>query len=187
MDAKKKKTLIACLIVCCVIAIGALSAAIILKHSSASPAHTTVQTDIATTKGNVAGEEYVKDENRKEYEAVSSSNIKGDPDAKIKAVFYNKVKEASPDLVLESFDLIKTYDAFRFYDTTGTTKAEGKQNYLLVIYAENGIAKIAYYETYDTTEQRADLLTGYIKELDSDYERFALEAKKLDGEYVLYE
>ena len=188
---KKQKILIIVLIACVVLAAGGITAAVLLHKKSAAPttaaqnASSSVQS--TTQSGMVPGEQYVKKEYRKEYRTVSSADIKNEPDAKIKAYFYNVTKDASPELVLKNFDLLKVYEGFRFYDTAGTTDKEGTQHFLLLVYVENGKAVIAHYEEYQDSSERADLLTEYIKELDKDYERYAKYAKSLDGEAVLYE
>ena len=188
---KKKKILIIILIACLVLAAGGITTAVLLHKKSADNGTTAAaQSTTASAQkkaGEVPGEEYVKEENKEDYEKISSAGIKGDPDDRVKAYFYNKVKEASPEIQMQNFDLLKVYEGFRFYDTTGTTNADGTKNYLLAVYAENGKAVIVSYEDYDTKEERADLLTGYIKELDHDYERFAKSAKTIDGEAILYE
>lgn len=189
---KKKKILIIILIACLVLAAGGITTAVLLHKKSAvsDTATAAAQSTTASAQkkaGEVPGEEYVKEENKEDYEKISSAGIKGDPDDRVKAYFYNKVKEASPEIQMQNFDLLKVYEGFRFYDTTGTTNADGTKNYLLAVYAENGKAVIVSYEDYDTKEERADLLTGYIKELDHDYERFAKSAKALKGEAILYE
>ena len=189
---KKKKILITVLILCLVLAAAGITTAVLLHKKStdsgttAAPAQSTTAA-AKKTSGSSAGEEYVKEENREEYEKISSAGIKGDPDGKVKAYFYNKVKAATPEIKMKNFDLLKVYEGFRFYDTTGTTNADGTKSYLIAVYAENGKAVIVSYENYTTKEERADLLTGYIKELDSDYERFAKSAKALKGEAILYE
>ena len=197
MDTKKKKLLIILLICCLVLAAGGITTAVLLHKKSASSASDNNVSAQVSADGDdagdsdeaeeVPGEKYVKEEWRGEYRTVSSTGIKNDPDAKIKAYFYNSAKAASPELQLKNFDLLKTYEGFRFYDTTGTTDAAGTQNFLLVVYVENGKAVIAHYEEYKDNAQRADLLTEYIKELDNDYERFAKHAKSIEGDHILYE
>lgn len=188
---KKKKILIIILIVCLVLAAGGITTAVLLRKKSADNGTTAAaqSTTAATAQksGMSIGEEYVKEEYKEDYKNISSSGIKGDPDGKVKAYFYNKVKAATPEIKMKNFDLLKVYEGFRFYDTTGTTNADGTKSYLIAVYAENGKAVIVSYEDYTTKEERADLLTGYIKELDSDYERFAKSAKALKGEQILYE
>ncbi|MBR2590839.1 MAG: hypothetical protein IKE65_07940 [Clostridia bacterium] len=196
MDTKKKKLLIIILIVCLVLAAAGITTAVLLHKKSASTAEDKIPASVSADAGTedaqsaaeeVPGEKYVKKELRKEYRTVNSSGIKGEPDAKIKAYFYNLTKAASPDLQLANFDLLKTYEGFRFYDTTGTTEADGTKSFLLVVYVENGKAVIAHYEEYANTDERADILTEYIKQLDSDYERYAKFAKSIEGDHVLYE
>lgn len=194
---KKKKILIGVLIACVVIAAGCIIAAIVIKSghnntpSATTGASTAAQAGETTAKqaatGDAKGIEYVKDAYKEDYKTVSSSGIKGEPDAKIKATFYNLAKDASPELVMENFDLIKVYEGFRIYDTTGTTDAQGKQSALLLIYAESGKATMVNCEEYKTTQERADRLTEYIEEFDKNYERHAAYAKSLEGERVLYE
>lgn len=190
MDKKKKKILIIVLSLCLALAAACVIVAVLLHQKSAPPSdaqETAATTAAATVSGEAPGEQYVKEENKKDYEAISSHGIKGDPDDKVKAYFYNMVKAASPEIAMKNFDLLKVYEGFRFYDTTGTTKAEGTQNFLLVVYAENGKAVLTHYEEYKDAQERADLLTEYIRDLDKNYERYAKYAKSLDGERILYE
>ena len=191
MTAKKKKTLIIVLVVCFAVAAGALTGALLLKRSApaadSKPANQSTAASSGGAQTSAAGEEYVDDAHKEEYEKISSTNIKGEPDTKIKATFFEKVKKATPDAEVESFDLLKTYDAFRIYDTVGTTKENGKENFVLLVYTEKDSAKMVWYEVYKTAEERAEILTNAIKELDADYERLVVECKKLDNEYILYE
>ncbi|MBQ6380005.1 MAG: hypothetical protein IJJ41_00190 [Clostridia bacterium] len=197
---KKKKILIIALVVCLVLAAGSITAALLMKNrskqattstaSSANASQADKDTNASSTtvsQEDAKGIEYVKDAYKEEYQSIASSGIKGEPDSKVKACFFNKAKEASPELKMKNFDLLKVYEGFRIYDTTGTTNAEGTQHFLLLVYCESGKAVIVHYEEYAETEERAKLLTDYIQEFDKDYERYAKQAKSLDGEYILYE
>ncbi|MBR0413851.1 MAG: hypothetical protein IJI67_02120 [Clostridia bacterium] len=191
---KKQKILIIVLIVAIVLAIGCLVTALVLKRHNAGAATTTgasvtAESGEATTVADedAAGIEYVKEPYKSDYRKIASTGIKGEPDAKIKANFYNKTRDASPELQLKNFDLLKVYEGFRIYDTTGTTDAAGTKSYLLIVYAESGKAIMVNYEEYNSTDERAKLLTEYIEELDKNYERHAKYAKSLEGEHILYE
>ena len=127
---KKKKILIIILIACLVLAAGGITTAVLLHKKSAGTDTATAAAQSTTASAQkkadeVPGEEYVKEKNKEDYEKISSAGIKGDPDDRVKAYFYNKVKEASPEIQMQNFDLLKVYEGFRFYDTTGTTNADG--------------------------------------------------------------
>ncbi|MBQ3432038.1 MAG: hypothetical protein IJG23_04555 [Clostridia bacterium] len=188
---KKKKILIIILIVCLVLAAGGITTAVLLRKKSADNGTTAaVQSTTAATaqkSGKSIGEEYVKEEYKEDYKNISSSGIKGDPDGKVKANFYNLAKAASPELQMKNFDLLKVYEGFRFYDTTGTTDADGTKSYIVVVYVENGKAVIVEYNTYENTDERANLLTSYIQQMDKEYEQIAARVKAKEDAIVLYE
>ncbi|MBE6818783.1 MAG: hypothetical protein E7517_06480, partial [Ruminococcaceae bacterium] len=128
---KKQKILIVALIIAIILAIGCLVTALVLKHHNAgattTAASVTAQNGESTTvsEEDAAGIEYVKEPYKPAYKKIASTGIKGDPDAKIKAYFFNTAKAASPELEMKNFDLLKVYEGFRIYDTTGTTDAAG--------------------------------------------------------------
>lgn len=178
---KNKKILIVIAIVCLALALGALSAALIIKKNTVSGQKTTTVSVSSAT-----GEEYVAKENREDYKKISSYGIKGEPDSKVKAYFYNKAKSEFDSFTLYNFDLIKTYDSFRIYDLSTDASGYGKQNHLFAVYINGESAVIMYFDEYDSSEERADMLTDIIKKLDSDYEKLAAEAKAMPDENKLY-
>ena len=190
---KKQKVLLIALIVAIVLAVACVVTAIVLKHhnpgGNTTTASVTEENGEPTTVSDeeAAGIEYVKEPYKPDYKKIASTGIKGDPDAKIKAYFFNMAKEASPELQMKNFDLLKVYEGFRIYDTTGTTDADGTKSYLLLVYAKSGETIIVNYEAYNGSDERAELLTEYIEEFDKNYERHAKYAKSLEGDHILYE
>lgn len=183
MSKNKKLCIIG--IICIVLAIGGIATAILLHKKSDSDTPQTTQTTSQSSPA--AGEEYLENASYKEeYEKVSSYGIDKEPDTKIKASMFNRVKNSEQNTTLSTFNLLKVYEAFRFYDM-GLQKDNQNESYILVVYTEGDRAIIFSYIPYKNAEERADQLTKCIQDLDNKYEEIAANAYKLDSSYILYE
>ena len=196
MDNKKKKILIAVCIACVLIAIGCICAAVIIRRSNHNPTQA-LQTTATTGSGTAAqddpeqkelmhnAEKTIRQQYKKEYEAVKTAALKDDMDKIIMARCFLLVKRLEAPGTIKSFSLLKVYDAFRVYDVNVEYAGE-THDFCFLIYCDEEKAIASEILDYVGSEKRASILTDIIQLLDNNYERAVQIAKASAAEYYLY-
>lgn len=113
------------------------------------------------------------------------SNVSGAPDTDVEAAFIRKLKKEDGDVRLDKFNKAKEYDAFRIYDIQ-ISEGTVKENHLITVFIDEKGAKLCHMEKYDSAENRAEIMTVFIRELDKNYEQLAAKAKTFSDDTVLY-
>lgn len=162
----KKKLIVILLIACALIGIGCGITAVVIKSQNVT----------APDGTNLSGIQ-------SEWKKVESANITSAPDTTIKADLLRQFKESDTKAEVLKFNRLKVYSDFRIYDLKIDTGKE--ENYLLVCYINGKKAIIFFNEQYDTSSDRAKLLSGYIEEFDKSYEKYAKQAQAITDESLI--
>ena len=183
---KKKKKLIIALVICLIAAIASLSAVLVLKNRTSSTGSIfSIFSKTDTAPAN-SEEALVPRKYKKQYEKITSHGIEANPDLQVRAAVFAYMKEHDRSLKMIEFNLLKTYDAFRIYDMSYYSKnynGDQMAHVLLPVYMEGDSALALKAQFYSTADERADTLTAFIQQLDSDYEKTVSDLKT-SGEYL---